>query len=71
MPPRKRPGRVSIDRTEYDALIELRDITHARALRTIDELTATNRDQIARLVLADLRMTSILAELETLRRGKP
>lgn len=55
MPPRKRPGRVSIDRTEYDALIE-RDITHARALRTIDELTATNRDQIARLAL---------------RRGKP
>lgn len=47
MPPRKRPGRVSIDRTEYDALIELR------------------------LVLADPRMTSILTEIETLRRGKP
>ena len=71
MPPRKRPGRVSVDRTEYAALIELRDITHARALRTIAELTETNREQIARLVLADLRMTAIVAELETLRRGKP
>lgn len=68
MPPRKRPGRVSVDRTEYDALIELRDITHARALRTIDALTETNREQLARLVLADLRMTAIVAEL---RRGKP
>lgn len=68
---KKRTSRLSVDRTEYDALIELRDITHARALRTIAELTETNRDQLARLVLADLRMTSILAELETLRRGKP
>ena len=69
-----RRDRQTIDRTEYEALCHLRDVTHeALRVRLIAAesqraaLVAVNREQVARLVRQDLELASVRAEAAALR----
>jgi hypothetical protein len=65
---RPKIDRVPVDRTEYDALCELRDVTHYQLQVRYDAALAINREQIARLTRQDLELAEARRQVEALAR---
>ena len=65
---RPKIDRVPVDRTEYEALCELRDITHERLRVRFSEALAINREQVARLTRQDLELAEARRQIESLAR---